>query len=91
MREFIKKHHILMKLLSLLIAIILWVVVINADNPRKTLEFQNLPVELLEQDTLLTRYGLVVSEIDTETVSVIQPHLALVLQEASINIILWSW
>ena len=70
MREFIKKHHILMKLLSLLIAIILWVVVINADNPRKTLEFQNLPVELLEQDTLLTRYGLVVSEIDTETVSV---------------------
>ena len=68
--SFIKKHHLVMKLLSLLIAIVLWVVVINADNPKKTMEFQDLPVELLEQDTLLSQYGLVVSEIETEEVTV---------------------
>ena len=68
--EFIRKHHLVMKLLSLLVAISLWVVVINADNPKKTLEFQNLPVELLEQDTLRANHGLVVSKIDTEAVSV---------------------
>ncbi len=35
MREVFKKHHIWMKLLALLIAIALWAVVIETENPEK--------------------------------------------------------
>ncbi len=68
--KFIKKHHVIMKLLALLIAIVLWVFVINENNPEKTVEFQNLPVQLLGQDALLNRTGLAVASIETETITV---------------------
>lgn len=70
MREVFKKHHIWMKLLALLIAIVLWAVVIKTENPEKGLDLINLQVEFLGQDTLLSEHGLVVSHIGNESVSI---------------------
>lgn len=70
MREVFKKHHIWMKLLALLIAIALWAVVIETENPEKGLDLINLQVEFLGQDTLLSEHGLVVSHIGNESVSI---------------------
>lgn len=70
MREIFKKYHIWMRLLALLIAITLWAVVIQTENPEKDLDLFNLPVEFLGKSTLLSEHGLVVSYIGNETVSI---------------------
>lgn len=70
MREFIKKHHVWMKLLAFLLAVILWGIVIYNENPERTLDVADIPVEILGESTLLQNSGLVVSEIGNETVSI---------------------
>ena len=70
MRELFKRYHIWMKLSALLIAIVLWAVVIYNENPERTIDVANIPVELLGQASLLQNSGLVVSQIENETVSI---------------------
>ena len=70
MREFFRKHHIWMKLLALLIAVTLWAIVIYNDNPERSMDVTNIPVELLGQTSLLQNSGLVVSKIENPTVSI---------------------
>ncbi len=67
MRELFKRYHIWMKLSALLIAIVLWAVVIYNENPERTIDVANIPVELLGQASLLQNSGLVVSQIENET------------------------
>lgn len=69
MKAFLKKYHILMKLLALLIAVILWAVVLYNENPERSIDLVNVPVELLGQSELLQK-GLVVSQMENETVTV---------------------
>ena len=59
-----------MKLLAFLLAVILWGIVIYNENPERTLDIANIPVEILGESTLLQNSGLVVSEIGNETVSI---------------------
>lgn len=69
MRDFLKRHHIFMKLLALVGAIILWVVSIKTDNPSKTLEFPNLSVQILGRDSILNRSRLALTDVDTDTIT----------------------
>ena len=59
-----------MKLLALLIAVTLWAIVIYNDNPERSMDVTNIPVELLGQTSLLQNSGLVVSKIENPTVSI---------------------
>lgn len=49
-----------LRLLSVLIAVVLWVYVVNAQNPEMKRDFENIPVTLQNID-LLTNHGLVIS------------------------------
>lgn len=60
MKEWLKKNHVIMRLFSLLIAFFLWFYVIYQENPEKTVSFQDVPVRLLNEETLKNRYDLVV-------------------------------
>lgn len=69
MKAFLKKYHILMKLLALLIAVALWAFVLYNENPERSIDLTNVPVELLGESELLQK-GLVVSHMENETVTV---------------------
>jgi YbbR domain-containing protein len=58
-----------MKILSVLIAFVLWVYVIVVENPPTPQTIQNIPIELLNVETL-TQNGLTILDVDRETVSV---------------------
>ncbi|MEA4822535.1 MAG: CdaR family protein [Clostridiaceae bacterium] len=60
MKEWLKKYHIIMRLFSLFIAFFLWFYVIYQENPEKSVSFQDVPVRLLNEETLKNRYNLVV-------------------------------
>ena len=44
MRQFLKKHDVWLRLLSLLLAFVLWIIVRDADNPVKQNTFRDIPV-----------------------------------------------
>ncbi len=56
-------------ILSVLIAIVLWVYVITEENPTVTQKFENVPVQLLNEESLASR-GLIVLDADEPTVTV---------------------
>lgn len=60
MRAWLREHHIFMRFLSLMAAILLWLYVIYKDNPEKTVSFSDVPVRFLNEDSMRSRYGLVV-------------------------------
>ena len=70
MRAWMKKHHVIMRLTSLLIAMFLWFYVIYQENPEKTVSFSDVPVRLLNEETLKNRYSLRVVGEDEINVTV---------------------
>jgi len=65
-----------LKLISFIFAVLLWLVVVNVDNPVKTKPFDNIPVKL-QNANLITEEGLVYEILDstgTVTVSVSAPR-----------------
>ncbi len=58
-----------LKILSVVIAIVLWVYVIEATNPMKSTVYQDVPVQLLNEESLTTR-GLALSGEANYTVDV---------------------
>ena len=70
MREWMKKHHVLMRALSLLLSLLLWVYVVYRDNPEKAVTFSEVPVRLLNEETIKNRYNLVVDDPEDLTVTV---------------------
>ena len=62
MKQFFQKHDILLRLLSILVAFILWIVVRDADNPVKQNTFRDIPVTITGEEALLERLGLSVIE-----------------------------
>ena len=70
MREWMKKHHVVMRTLSLLLSVLLWFYVVYRDNPEKAVTFSDIPVRLLNEETLKNRYSLVVDDAEDLTVTV---------------------
>ena len=44
MSQFIKKHDIWLRLLSLVLAFVLWAIVMDEENPNRTVSFSDFPV-----------------------------------------------
>ncbi len=70
MREWIKKHHIFMRGFSLLLSVFLWFYVVYRENPEKAVTFSDIPVRLLNEESLKNRYSLVVEDAEDLTVTV---------------------
>jgi len=60
-REWLKKNRMGAKIFSLLLAITLWVIVIQTDNPERTVEYEDIPVQLIGSFSMTSNRGLVVS------------------------------
>ena len=56
-----------LKLLSLLAAAIIWLVVVNIDDPVSTRTYSSIPVEVINEDTI-TSEGKVYSVLDNSDV-----------------------
>ena len=62
MKEFFTKNLDL-KILSVLLSVVLWLVVVNIDDPVKNVQFSDVPVQILNDD-LLKDKGLVYDVVD---------------------------
>ena len=70
MKKWLEKHDIFTMLLSILAALILWNYIMSVQNPTRTLEYRDIPVQLTGVEDLNNSYNLqVISGADT-TVSV---------------------
>jgi len=70
MKAWLQKNHVLMKLLSVFLSILLWLYVIYQDNPERTVTFSDLSVRLLNTEYLKRYNGLMVTNADTIRVTV---------------------
>lgn len=59
MIEWIKKYHVLMKATAILAAFILWFIVLQVDNPERSVDFDGIPIEFIGQQDLLEEHSLV--------------------------------
>lgn len=66
--KFLKKHDILLRLLSVALAVVIWAIVMGAVNPQKNFSYNSIPVTLTGTDALLANTGLSVIEGDGQTV-----------------------
>ncbi|MBE6929306.1 MAG: hypothetical protein E7463_03410 [Ruminococcaceae bacterium] len=70
MKEWLKKHDIPLRVLSLLLAFMLWFFVVGQEDPTKSLTFREMPVELIGLDALKSSHSLILADDDLPTVSV---------------------
>ncbi|MDY3618122.1 CdaR family protein [Agathobaculum sp.] len=70
MRQFMKKHDIFLRLLSLVLAVVLWAIVMSVVDPEKPFSYDDVQVDILGKSELLQKTGLSVIEVSNETVSV---------------------
>ncbi len=70
MREWLKKYDIMLRVLSVVIAICLWFVVLSIDNPERTVEKRGIDVSLIGTDELALEYGLGIADSEVPDVSV---------------------
>jgi YbbR domain-containing protein len=69
-KQFITKHDIWLRLLSLALAFVLWAIVMGEENPTRAAIFSGITVNVTGQDELLEEYGLSLIEMDMNTVTV---------------------
>ncbi|MGO5094455.1 CdaR family protein [Agathobaculum sp. LCP25S3_E8] len=65
MKQFMKKHDIWLRLLSILLAFVLWIVVRDIENPIKPTIIRDVPVKLVGTEQLMNNYNLSVIEYTT--------------------------
>lgn len=70
MKNWIEKHDIVTKLLSVIAAVILWSYFMGIQNPTRTLEYKNISVQLTGVDELYNSYNLKVISGTDATVDV---------------------
>ena len=58
-----------LKILSFLLAILLWVIIVNADDPTKTRTFSNIPVKILNENEI-TKVNKVYTVTEGDTVDI---------------------
>ncbi len=71
MKHFLKKYDVGLRLLSLILAFILWAIVIAEDNPERSPQFDNIKVTLTGESALEERQGLSVIEMPENLISVV--------------------
>lgn len=70
MSQFIKKHDIWLRLLSLVLAFVLWAIVMDEENPNRTVSFSDFPVTVKGESQLLAVHGLSLIEAEADGVFV---------------------
>lgn len=70
MKQLRTKHDIWLRLLSLVLAFVLWAIVMDQDNPYRTNSIPNISVTVNGESQILENYGLSLIEKDASTVSV---------------------
>lgn len=63
-------NNLLLKVMSLIAAFLLWIVVINIDNPTDTFTISNIPIKILNEQSALTDNNLTYELAGEQTVSV---------------------
>ena len=63
-------NNLLLKIVSVIAAVILWVVIINIDNPTDTFTISGIPVRVLNEKAAITDNNLTYDFPDGQTVSV---------------------
>lgn len=72
-----------LKILAILLSIVLWLVVVNIDDPVKSVQFSDVPVQILNDDTLKDK-GLVYDVVDdTDHINVSVSGRRSVIEELS--------
>lgn len=65
MKQFMKRHDIWLRLLSLALAVVIWAVVMNVENPERPYDYENIAVTVIGQNELQQNTGMsVVSGLD---------------------------
>lgn len=60
MMEFFKKHNIVNRFFALVLAVCLWVIAMNDQNPLRPRTYHDIPLDIIGTDTLLEKQGLMV-------------------------------
>ena len=68
MTDFLKRNTA-MKLFSVLLAVLMWIYVVQIENPLFEVNIQNIPIQLQNSDQLKEK-GLMISEQSTENISI---------------------
>ena len=69
-KNFLKKQDLLLKVLSLALAVVLWAVVMDIDNPERNMRFDDVPVRIIGESQLKANTGLELIEGEDTTVTV---------------------
>jgi YbbR domain-containing protein len=69
-KQFMKKHDIWLRLLSLVLAFVLWAIAVGEENPDRPMTFTGIAVSVTGEDSLLSAHGLSLIESDISSVSV---------------------
>ncbi len=70
MREWLKKYDIWLRALSVFIAVVLWLIVLNIDNPERTVEKRGIDVSLIGTNELALEYQLGIADSEIPDVNV---------------------
>lgn len=63
-------NNLLLKIISVIAAILLWIIVINIDNPTDTFTINDIPIQVLNEQSAITDNGLTYEIVGSQTVSV---------------------
>ena len=70
MMQWLKAHHVGMKVLAILLAVALWAFAIATDNPERTMDYDGIGVQLIGGATIRSNNNLIVTEISNPQVTV---------------------
>ena len=70
MMQWLKAHHVGMKILAILLAVALWAFAIATDNPERTMDYDGIGVQLIGGATIRSNNNLIVTEISNPQVTV---------------------
>ncbi len=63
-------NNLLLKIISVFAAVLLWIIVINIDNPTDTFTISDIPIQVLNEQSAITDNGLTYEIVGSQTVSV---------------------
>lgn len=70
MKQFLRKHDLWLKVLSLLLSIVLWAVIMDIDNPERSMRFDDIPVRIIGVSALKAQTGLSLIEGEDTSITV---------------------
>lgn len=70
MKHFLKEHDVLLRLLSLGLAVVIWAVVMGIDNPERHYDYNEIPIVFEGESALAEKTGLSIIEGKNTTITV---------------------